>query len=150
MNTVFEPNPPLTITRNKLDPLPLRRGLLLTLLACFAFAPASRALSLPPDGDYPNSNTAEGTDALFSLTTGGDNRAIGFNSLYRNTTGNDNTANGAFALRSNTTGFNNTATGAGALLRNTDGVQNTANGNGTLLFNASGLNNTANGVLDNW
>ena len=38
--------------------------------ACFALAPAAFAVSPPPDGGYPNGNTAEGEDSLFSLTTG--------------------------------------------------------------------------------
>src|SRR5438552_2338758 len=59
-------------------------------LACFALAPAVRAVDPPPDGGYPNANTAEGEDALFSLTTGADNTAMGFDALYSNTTGSDN------------------------------------------------------------
>jgi len=48
--------------------------------ACFAVSPTAQAqLSPPPDGGYPNHNTAEGDDALFSLTVGGDNTAIGIN-----------------------------------------------------------------------
>ena len=39
-------------------------------LACFALAPLAWAVDPPPDGGYPNANTAEGEDALFSLTTG--------------------------------------------------------------------------------
>ena len=48
-----------------------------------------------PDGGYPNANTAEGSGALQSLTTGVDNTAIGFEALSSNTTGSFNTANGA-------------------------------------------------------
>jgi hypothetical protein len=56
--------------------------------ACFALVPAPKAfgVSPPPDGGYPNNNTAEGKDALFSLTTGDDNTAIGYHALYSNTT----------------------------------------------------------------
>ena len=48
------------------------RGFLLIALALagLALSPAARAVSPAPDGGYPNFNTAEGTDALFSLTTG--------------------------------------------------------------------------------
>ena len=54
-------------------------------LACFALSPTAQAQLLPPpDGGYPNQNTAEGTDALFSLTVGGDNTAIGTRALYSN------------------------------------------------------------------
>ncbi len=42
----------------------------LLALACFALLPIA---NLPPDGSYLNRNTAEGDDALFSLTTGGGN-----------------------------------------------------------------------------
>src|SRR5213595_2685406 len=90
------------------------------LLACFAFSPTARAVNPPPDGGYPGGNTAEGLDALFSLTTGGFNTAIGFVSLRSNTTGQFNTAIGAGTLLSNTAD-QNTAIGAGALLGNTSG-----------------------------
>src|SRR5712691_13094638 len=86
-------------------------------LACFALAPAPNAFGvLPaPDGGYPGGNTAEGTDALFSLTTGSFNTANGFDALFSNTTGSFNTANGFDALQANTTGSFNTATGIEAL-----------------------------------
>src|ERR1700736_4798100 len=77
---------------------PWRRGCLLFALAWFALSPAVRAVSPPPDGGYANGNTAEGTDALFSLTTGTHNTAAGFLALFHNTTGSDNTANGFEAL----------------------------------------------------
>jgi len=60
----------------------------------------ARAVSPPPDGGYAFENTAEGTDALFSLTTGFDNVAIGTVALYQNTIGYDNTAGGARSLSS--------------------------------------------------
>ena len=65
--------------RNSLRQSPLRRGFVLSALALtwFAFSPAARAVSPPPDGGYLNGNTAEGTDAPFSLTTGFYNTAIG-------------------------------------------------------------------------
>ena len=62
-------------------------GFALLALACFALSPTLRAVSPPPDGGYPNDNTAEGTDALFNLTTGTDNTAIGYRALSSNTTG---------------------------------------------------------------
>src|SRR5437016_9321758 len=94
------------------------------VLACFAFSSAARAVDPPPDGGYANQNTAEGDDALFSLTTGGENppkenTAIGFQALYSHMTGNNNTATGASALFSNTGGSSNTATGTRALVSNT-------------------------------
>src|SRR5437762_2620016 len=111
---------------------PLRRRLLLIplVLVCFALSPTARAVDPPPDGGYPNNNTAEGEDALFSLDTllGTDNTAIGFDALYNNTTGSFNTANGVHALHRNTIGNYNTASGQGALFRNTTGGNNTADG----------------------
>jgi len=129
---------------------PLRLALLLIPLAfaCFALTPASQAVLPPPapDGGYLNNNTAEGTFALFSLTTGGDNTAIGANALTSNTKGGENTATGADALSSNTDGGANTANGVQALQDNTTGDNNTADGVGALFHNTRGNNNTANGV----
>ena len=94
---------------------PVRRSLLLIKLAvaCFALAPAPKvfAVSPPPDGGYPGANTAEGTDALFSLTSGIANTAVGLNALHDNTTGGWNVAIGSSALANNTTGSFNMAMG---------------------------------------
>jgi hypothetical protein len=98
-----------------------------------------------PDGGYPNQNTAEGEDALFSLTTGINNTAIGFQALHDNTTGNQNTANGDAALTNNTIGYGNTANGEAALFSNQIGSYNTAIGLDAL-FSNTGDNNTATGV----
>ena len=65
-------------------------SLIALTLGCFALSPTARAVDPPPDGGYPNQNTAEGEDALFSLTTGADNTAMGFDALDSNTTGSDN------------------------------------------------------------
>jgi len=69
-----------------------RRSLFLIplALACFELLPKIHAVSLPPEGSYPNQNTAEAEDSLFSLTTGADNTAMGFDALDSNTTGSDN------------------------------------------------------------
>ena len=112
-----------------------------------ALLPAVRAVDPPPDGGYPNGNTAEGTDALFSVTTGFDNTALGFNALYSVTTGSANTATGWTALQNNTTGFNNTANGSNSLARNTTGINNTATGEGALFLNTTGSQNAADGVF---
>ena len=120
--------------------------LIALLLACFGLAPKAHAVSPPPDGGYPGNNTAEGNNALLSLTSGTANTAIGFAALVSNTTGFNNTANGVSALANNTTGFNNTATGAFALLFNTTGTANTATGLSALANNTTGNNNTANGL----
>jgi hypothetical protein len=115
-------------------------------LACFAVFPRAQAVVPAPDGGYPGANTAEGENALFSLTTGASNTAIGFIALASNTTGDFNTADGFQALVSNTTGFQNTATGANALISNTTGAENTANGVNTLFRNTTGFENAATGV----
>ena len=134
-------------------------------LVCFALVQNTQAVSPAPDGGYPGGNTAEGQNALFSLSSGGFNTAIGFFSLRSNTIGSlntavgagalllnnsdntntakENTATGAAALLGNTTGFDNTATGAFALANNVNGDHNTANGNEALLNNSTGFANTA-------
>jgi len=114
--------------------------------ACFALSPIARAVSPPPDGGYPGFNTAEGEDALFNLTSGGNNTAIGFTALHDNTTGGDNTATGYLALERNTTGSLNTATGSRALENNTIGSEKTATGFQALFYNTAGSFNTAMGV----
>jgi hypothetical protein len=83
----------------------------------------AHAVVPPPDGGYPGGNTAEGTNALLSLTTGQFNTAVGLNSLSTNTTGGFNTAVGESALYSNTVGDRNTAVGGSALLRKTRRLQ---------------------------
>ena len=54
----------------------------------------SEAVTPPPDGGYSGGNTVEGSDALFSLTTGANNTVLGLDALYYNTTGFDNTDGG--------------------------------------------------------
>jgi hypothetical protein len=131
-------------------------------LVCFGLLPRAQAVVPPPDGGYPGFNTAEGTKALFSLTTGSANTAVGWASLFSNTDGSFNTAAGAgalllntsdentafgtAALLSNTTGTGNTAGGALTLFNNTIGVGNTANGGSALYNNSIGTSNTASGI----
>src|SRR5438270_1952907 len=145
----------------------MKTNITYSMLAAFtftwlAFPSTTRAVSPPPDGGYFNANTAEGQDALFSLTTGFSNTAIGFRALHSTTTGSsntatgvnalfnntadNNTANGFEALVENTTGSNNTASGSEALLNNTTGNYNTANGFDALYSNISGTNNIAIGA----
>ena len=153
----------LTISNPISDSL-LRCALILIpfVLICVATLPAAHAVVPAPDGGYPNFNTAEGTKALFSLTTGSANTAVGWFSLESLTTGSfntgvgagtlvlnsgdENTATGVGALLLNTIGFDNTANGALALFNNTIGVGNTAMGDRALQFNATGLSNTAVGA----
>jgi Chaperone of endosialidase len=114
----------------------------LSAIACIALLQKAQAVVPAPDGGYPGGNTAEGQNALFSLTTGGYNTAVGYLSLRSDTTGSFNTALGAGTLFANT-GDSNTATGAGALLSNISGANNTANGAFALVRNTTGFFNTA-------
>src|SRR5207249_4837060 len=114
------------------------------VLVCFAISPMAQAVVPAPDGGYAGGNTAEGQNALFSLTTGGvNNTAIGGNALVGNTIGNSNTANGFNALSSNDAGELNTAVGTQALFNNTAGGQNTAVGTQALFNNTTAGQNTA-------
>src|SRR5438874_1849968 len=162
LNTATLPTPNL-ISRSS-----LRRGFPAVLLALglgwLALSPTARAVDPPPDGGYPNGNTAEGEQALNSLMDGyvgntaigyqalfstsacAHSTGVGFQALFSNTTGSANTATGLAALRSNTTGTSNTATGWQALTANTTGSDNTANGEGALELNTTGMLNTANGI----
>src|ERR1700745_2031507 len=106
-------------------------------LVCVALVQNTQAVSPAPDGGYPGGNTAEGQNALFSLTTGFYNTALGFFSLESNAAGNFNTAIGPGALFA-TTADENTATGAGALFSNTTGEANAALGVFALFNNTDG------------
>jgi uncharacterized coiled-coil protein SlyX len=148
---------------------PIRLFGIFFALLCLGLLPNVRAVIPPPDGGYPGFNTAEGQNALFSLTTGVGNTAVGWFSLFSDTDGSFNTAVGAgtllfnvgnqttgegvqntaigtAALLSNTTGLNNTAVGTQALLSNTTGIEHTACGSGALLSNTFGTQNTAFGA----
>ena len=162
---MYSRTPPLTSTAcfaNLISHSVFYCSLLVISVSWLALSSETRAVSPPPDGGYFNANTAEGQDALFSLTTGFSNTAIGFRALHSTTTGSsntatgvnalfnntadNNTANGFEALVENTTGSNNTASGSEALLNNTTGNYNTANGFDALYSNISGTNNIAIGA----
>jgi hypothetical protein len=114
--------------------------------ACTLAATTTRAVDPPPDGGYPNANTAVGEDALFNLRIDGtSNTAVGFHALFGDTSGSVNTAIGSAALANNTTGEYNTATGAGALELNSTGDFNVAAGVDALHFNTTGNFNNAHG-----
>jgi trimeric autotransporter adhesin len=110
--------------------------------ACCALSPRAQAVVPAPDGGYPNGNTAEGTNALFNLTTGSNNTALGALALFSDTAGSNNTATGYLALKNNTASHN-TANGYQALFQNDTGVFNTAVGDQALFQNRTGYNNTA-------
>jgi uncharacterized coiled-coil protein SlyX len=126
--------------------------LILFALGSFALCSIAQAVVPAPDGGYPGANTAEGLNALFSLTTGTANTAVGWSSLRSDVNGTFNTAVGAAALQSNTgdqgtgDGVDNTAVGAASLLLNATGSDNTAVGAAALLNNIDGSDNTAIGV----
>ena len=167
----MKPNNMSTLqVRHSLNRSLWRRGifLLLLALACFGLSPQILAVVPAPDGGYPGENTAEGQNALLSLTTGTFNTAVGFRSLTSDTDGGfntavgagtllldvgdqttgegtQNTATGAWALLNNGIGRENTANGAFALFSNTEGSVNTAVGAETLTNNVDGSNNTATG-----
>src|ERR1700756_5325148 len=127
----------------------INAALAVLALVWFGLSSTARAITPLPDGGYADSNTAEGTNALFTFTgvfpnNGPANTAIGFEALFHNTTGDHNTAVGAGALFSNTTGGGNTAVGHDTLNRNT-GSHNTAIGGGALTSNTSGHDNSASG-----
>jgi hypothetical protein len=131
--------------------------------ASFALASAQAQVSPPPDGGYPNHNTAEGTGALsqtdvsravgntaigdFALSSnvsGGNNTAVGISALLFGT-GSDNTAIGAFALENNAAS-GNTGVGDFTLFDNSSGTGNTAVGDSALAQNTTAGNNTAVGA----
>jgi hypothetical protein len=111
-------------------------------MASLGLCSIAEAVIPPPDGGYPGGNTAEGTQALLSLSSGNYNSALGFISLKTLTTANYNTGVGAGTLVLNN-GDENTAAGAGALLISSTGTRNTANGALALLTNSTGSDNTA-------
>jgi hypothetical protein len=121
-----------------------------------------------PDNPDPGSvggsfNTADGANALASVTTGAANSAFGWFALFSNAEGsfntgvgagallfntaNNNTAFGGAALLNNTTGGNNTAVGTAALLNHVDGVENTAVGRGALNNSTTANDNVAVGLF---
>jgi hypothetical protein len=129
----------VTLQLRKVIPLCLIVG----ALGCFA--PPTQAVVPPPDGVYSNFTTAEGQNALQSLTSGAANTALGAYSLFSASTASFNTAVGAGALDLNT-GDSNTAVGVATLLLNT-GMENTAVGVDALGLNTTGDFNAAVGAF---
>jgi hypothetical protein len=138
----------------KTNPIqPFNRLGAIVVLAWFGLIPLAQAVVPAPAGGYPGFNTAQGQNALFSLTTGIGNTAAGWSSLKSNTDGSFNTAVGAATLLFNVgdqdtgEGIQNTAIGGAALLSNTTGACNTANGALALFTNTTGSRNSANGAF---
>jgi len=126
-------------TRNKARRTVLNKTFVVMVTGLFSLV-SSEADMPVPDVRNSNGNTAEGTEALLSNTTGKANTAIGVGALYKNTTGVCNTATGMAALGTNTTGFSNTAIGAKALL-NATGDYNVALGDSAGEVLSTGNNN---------
>lgn len=93
-------------------------------------------------GQDATRNTAIGSKALFSNSTGSHNTANGYDALRNNTTGSRNTAFGENALSSNTSAHYNVAIGNNTL-RNSTGQRNTAIGTEALFYHSTGSFNTA-------
>jgi uncharacterized coiled-coil protein SlyX len=147
---MYQPNwfkSALQSARNPTNPFASRRRFFLSALAAAAFGMALCAQAAPPrpDGDIGNGNTAGGSGALISLTTGINNTGIGYQALYRDTTGSYNSALGFQSLYSNTTGDGNSAEGFQALANNTTGYGNTGTGFLALQANTTGAGNAAHG-----
>src|SRR5690348_11449863 len=88
--------------RNSITSSFMARGFVpsVLVLVCIGLLQIPKALGVTPapDGGYPGFNTAEGQNALFSVTTGVFNAAVGFDALFHNTSGFKNTATGVGAL----------------------------------------------------
>ena len=100
-------------------------------------------LTVGKGGGSVAANTAVGSSALTSTTTGNWNTAVGYQASYLNTTGENNVAVGRLSMYSNTTGVTNTAVGVNALYSNTTASNNTASGTNALYANTTGASNTA-------
>ncbi len=116
-------------------------------IVCVLFSQMTQAVNPPPDGGYPNYNTAEGQNALFNTDTsnpltGRGNTATGWYALFSNENGNYCTAVGAGALALNRSD-DNTAVGALAMMFSDGGVLNTAVGTQALTYNGLGSWNSA-------
>jgi hypothetical protein len=165
MNNPIQLTDTITTVRTSISRSFLRRGFLLIPLsiaiAGLALSPQARAVCqegclafqntvLGEDALLNNidiANTAIGSQALFTNTTGALNTAIGSTALLSNAAGSNNTAIGSQALFTNTTGDSNTASGVDALFSNTTGVGNTANGLSALQHNTTAFYNTATGYF---
>ena len=111
------------------------------VLACFGHLPKAEAVVPAPDGGYPGANTAEGTNALFNLTSGIANTAVGSSALLHDTSGSYNVGIGSGTLALNTSGSFNMAIGTDALSNNT-ASSNLAIGFRSLYFTTAGHNLT--------
>ena len=100
----------------------------LILLASLTCIGTVLGVDPPPDGGYPNQNTAEGEDALLLGQNLSNNTAVGYHAIYSAQYGDDNTGIGTNALASLYDAFGNTAVGSQALSTDTYTSYNTAVG----------------------
>jgi trimeric autotransporter adhesin len=112
--------------------------------ACFVLSSQAQAVSPPPDGGYPGFNTAEGQDALGSVTTALRTRHLAGGRSLPTPTPTSIPPSGRERSSSNNRATN-TAVGAAALLNNVDGSDNNAAGRNALNLNVSGFFNNAHG-----
>jgi hypothetical protein len=107
----------------------LKTIILLVALASSGVPLAAQAFRRAAEKEYAGYNTALGELALNSLASGGVwNTAIGSWALLSDTSGACNAAVGSNAMHSNSTGTDNTAVGVQTLRDNTTGSRNTALG----------------------
>jgi hypothetical protein len=118
------------------------QGLIVNMAAIVPAGTPSGGISVFNDGPATTDVVID-MNGFFAAPTAGSNTAIGSGALASNTTGVGNTASGGGALRGNTTGIDNTGIGFEALLFNTTGNDNTAIGQGALFGNVTGSYNTA-------
>ena len=117
----------------------------LSALVCFGLTPVAKAVEpAAPATALAGGNTADGDNALLSLTTGFYNSAFGLDALLSISDQSFDTGIGAGALLLDTAGTN-TAVGAGALILNSTGSANNAVGTFALFNNISGTFNNAHG-----
>jgi hypothetical protein len=110
MKTIITPGGSLfTILRSRSASI-----LIALALGTLAIGQKAEAVTPAPESGYAGGNTAEGQNALLSLTSGAFNTAVGFFSLRSNTTGQLNTGIGAGTLLANTANDN---TGTGAVIQ---------------------------------
>src|SRR5438309_2171648 len=113
-------------TTNSMNRSPLRRGFFVIAFAglLLALSPAAQAVDPSPDGGYPGDNTAEGPDALFSLTGGTGNIALGASAGTNLRTGNKNIdiGNAGVTDESNTIRIGNVANQSAAFIAGISGA----------------------------
>ncbi|MBO9573809.1 MAG: hypothetical protein J7497_16605, partial [Chitinophagaceae bacterium] len=107
----------------------------------------SAALGTTPNSPFGISNTALGTEAMKSVTTGSTNTAVGTGSLMKLTTSSFNNGFGQNSLNNLVLGSDNVAIGQASLFGLTSGTFNVAVGNNIAQNRTKGNNNVFIGSL---